>query len=95
MLTKEQVIKIAKLVRLKLTEQEITKYQTELSSILDYVEQLNEINTDNIKPLYQVTGLEHVVRNDKKTPQPEIIKNLVEASPQGQDNNQFLVKNVI
>jgi aspartyl-tRNA(Asn)/glutamyl-tRNA(Gln) amidotransferase subunit C len=46
-LTKDEVIKIAKLAKLDLTEQEINKYQDQLSNILEFVEQLNEIDTSD------------------------------------------------
>ena len=95
MLSKEEVIKIAKLARLELSEAEIEKYQKELSAILDYAKQLDEINTDNVEPLYQVTGLEHVVRKDQALPQNnEKMNQILKASKQGEQDHQFLVKNV-
>lgn len=96
MLSKEDVIKIARLARLKLTDAEIEKYQKDLSSFLDYAEQLQKINTDGVEPLYQVTGLEHVVRQDQvQVSDSKLIEKLVKASPQGQEENQYLVKNVL
>lgn len=56
-LTREDVLKLAKLSRLKLTDEEVTKFQTELSSILEYVEQLDAVDTTGLEPTYQVTGL--------------------------------------
>jgi len=56
---------IAKLSRLELSPAEEKKFSKELSSILDYVEQLKEIKTDNIEPTAQVTGLTNVTREDK------------------------------
>ena len=96
MLSKEEVIKIAKLAKLELTDAEVEKYQKDLSAILDYAEQLQEVDTDNVEPLYQVTGLEHVVRQDEASAyDKEIMKKLVEASPQGQEENQYLVKSIL
>lgn len=63
-LTKEQVLHIAKLARLRLTEEEMAKMPTELSSILQYVEMLNEVITDGVEPTAQVTGLETQLRDD-------------------------------
>lgn len=63
-LSREQVSRIAQLARLALTEEEITKYQVELSRILDYVEQLNELDTTNIEPTSQVTGIVNQLRPD-------------------------------
>ncbi len=96
MITKEDVVKIAKLARLELTKEEIERYQKDLSSILEYAKKLDEVDTEGVEPLYQVTGLEHVVREDVAVPQPdEKMQKLLEASQQGEENNQFLVKNVL
>ena len=64
MISKEQVEHIAKLARIELTEEEKEKFFKELSSILDYVEQLNKVDVAKIKGISQVTGLENVTRED-------------------------------
>ena len=64
MLTKQQVQQIATLARLGLSEKEKEKFQKELSSILDWVEQLSEVDTKKVEPMGQVTGLENVMRED-------------------------------
>lgn len=56
---------IASLARLSLTEKEEEKMKTELSSILEYVEQLNSVNTEGIELLHQTTGLVNSMREDK------------------------------
>ena len=61
-----QVEHIAKLARIELTEKEKEKFSAELSSILDYVEKLNQVDTKNIEPISQVTGLENVEREDTR-----------------------------
>ncbi len=63
-LSPEQVAHIAKLARLTLTQDEIDKMTKELSSILDYVTMLSEVNTDNVEPTAQVTGLQNSLRED-------------------------------
>ena len=63
-LTREQVLQIANLARIAVTEDDIPKYQQELSAILEYVEQLNEVDVTNIEPTSQVTGLENQTRPD-------------------------------
>lgn len=65
MLTKEQVLKIAKLSRIALSEKEVEKFQKELSTILEYVEELKNVNTDGIGEVFEVTGLVNVQREDK------------------------------
>ena len=64
MLTDSEIKKIAKLARIELSDIEIEKFKSELSSILDFVKKLNEVNTDRIEPLYQTTGLVNSVRTD-------------------------------
>jgi aspartyl-tRNA(Asn)/glutamyl-tRNA(Gln) amidotransferase subunit C len=65
MLSIEEVEKIAKLARLDLTPEEKKKYAEELGRILDYIGQLKEVDTKNIEPTAQVTGLSNVTREDE------------------------------
>ena len=64
---KKTTLKIAKLTRVKIEDDEITELSSQLSSILDWVEQLNEVNTDNIEPLSNVSVSELPLRKDKET----------------------------
>ncbi len=43
MLTKEEVLRIARLARLSLTEEEVTTYQTRLGRVLDYIQELSQL----------------------------------------------------
>lgn len=90
-LTKEQVNHVAKLARLGLKEDEVFKFQTQLSGILDYVEMLNEVDTTGIEPTAQVTGLTNVTRKDevKVTWDP---KRLLQSSPLPIERNQIKTK---
>lgn len=63
-LSKEEVQNIAKLARLSLSEAEVEKFQTQLSSVLEYMEILNEVDIEGVQPTSQVTGLEDVYRPD-------------------------------
>lgn len=63
-LSRDQVLKLAKLSQLTLTEEEIERYQQELGSILDYFERLNEVDVEGLEPTYQVSGLKNVMRPD-------------------------------
>jgi len=64
-LTPQEIEDIAKLARLELTSKEKKKYAEELSVVLDYIEMLNEVDTDGVEETSQVTGLEDVVREDE------------------------------
>lgn len=67
-LTRAQVQHIAKLARLALTDAEVDKFTGQLTTILDYVAQLNEVDTDGVVPTSQVTGLKNVMREDVVQP---------------------------
>ena len=60
----QEVERIAELARIGLTEKEKEKFSEELSDILEYVEQLKEIDTKNIEPVSQVTGSVNIIRED-------------------------------
>jgi len=88
MISKQDVQHIAKLARLGLTENEIKKFQKDLSSILDYFKSLKEIDVSKIEPTFH--SAEHffekkleIMREDKAEHQsPEITNKLVEAVPE-------------
>ncbi len=63
-LTKNDVLKLAQLARLSLSQDEVILFQKEISSILDYVKQLENIETSGLEPTSQVTGLTNVMRED-------------------------------
>lgn len=65
MLSAQEVKKIVNLARLRLTDKEEEKMKIEVSSILGYIEKLNNVNTENVEPLYQTTGLVNSTREDK------------------------------
>lgn len=67
-LTEDQVKHVASLAKLKLTPKELKKFQIQLSQVLDYVSQLSKVNTKEVEPTSQVTGLGNIFRNDKTSP---------------------------
>jgi aspartyl-tRNA(Asn)/glutamyl-tRNA(Gln) amidotransferase subunit C len=64
-LTREDVLKLASLARISLSDDEVTEFSEELSAILQYVEQLSTIDVNGLKPTNQVTGLTNVMREDE------------------------------
>ncbi len=64
MITKEEVKHVAKLARLELTEEEITKYSEQLGNILTYVEQMKEVDTTGIEPMPHAIPVTNVMRED-------------------------------
>ncbi len=69
------------MARIELKEVEIEKYQNDLSSVLDYVDALKEVDTEGLDIVSSVTGLENVARQDEAKPveyQDKIIANAPE-----------------
>jgi aspartyl-tRNA(Asn)/glutamyl-tRNA(Gln) amidotransferase subunit C len=83
-ITKQEIKKIAELSRLSLTEEEEARYAETISAALDYMKILDEVDTKNVEPLSQVTGLEGVVREDI-IKQKNNQKNLLTQMPQVED----------
>lgn len=66
--SKQDVLYVANLAKLQLSENEVGMYQKDLNKILDYMEQLNSIDTSNIAPLNHVMGETAVLRKDIAKP---------------------------
>lgn len=94
MLSKEQVRHVAKLARLELTDDEAERFSGQLSDILSYMEILEEVETDNVEPTSQVTGLTNVTRKDKVEKWCER-EDLLAATELPVEINQIKVKPVI
>ena len=81
--------RIANLARIQLNPQEKKNLSKDVASILDYVGKLNEVDTDQVKPLYQTTGLVNAVRSDQTREEvisfDKINKFLIEQAPNHQD----------
>lgn len=77
----EEVKKIAHLARIELTPEEEKRHAETISTVLDFVNTLNEIDTKDVEPTAQVTGLEDVVREDA-VKNCEIKKELLAQMPQ-------------
>ena len=64
-LTKDDVLHIAKLSRITLTDPEVEKFKEQLSAILGYIEKLNELDTSGVEPTINTTGIIDRMREDK------------------------------
>lgn len=60
----DQVKKVAKLANLPVTEEECIKYSEQLSTILEYIEQLDEVDTSKAEPTFNVSLNKNITRND-------------------------------
>ncbi len=77
-LTAQQVKKIAKLARIRLSDQEVEHFGKEISSILNWIEMLAEVNTDKVPQMASVSSIGISLRTDEVTDgniQSEILKN--------------------
>lgn len=63
-LSREDVLKLARLARLRLSDSEVEEFSAELSEILQYVEQLQDVDVSGLEPTNQVNGLTNVMRED-------------------------------
>lgn len=84
---------VAKLANLPLSENEEKKFENQLSDILNYIEQLNSVDTKDVEITSQITGLENVTREDKSTfsfSQDEALSN-----SKSNYNEMFKVKKVL
>ena len=77
-ITRLEVAHVAELAKLGLTEEELEEFSQQLSSILDYAQMLNELDTEAIPPTAQVIALQNVMREDTVTqslPVGEVLAN--------------------
>lgn len=68
MLTREEVLHIAKLAKLHLSEDEIKTYQEQLGRILEYFKKLQELDTSHVEPMKHVLEVHNVFRADEPRP---------------------------
>jgi aspartyl-tRNA(Asn)/glutamyl-tRNA(Gln) amidotransferase subunit C len=65
---RDQVLHVARLARLALTDDEVEKMSRELTTILDHVERISELDLDGVEPTSHVVALENVLRPDEPRP---------------------------
>lgn len=78
-LSKDEVLKIAKLARLELSPDEVEKYSTQLSAILDYVEKLNTLDVNGIEPTAHAVLVPTPFREDEVVQDQTTEKSLANA----------------
>lgn len=70
-LSTEEVRKVAQLARLHLTADEEARFATQLSNILDYIEQLNELDVEGVEPTTRAIDVSNIMRDDQLEPCPD------------------------
>jgi aspartyl-tRNA(Asn)/glutamyl-tRNA(Gln) amidotransferase subunit C len=68
MIDRDQVLHVARLARLKLTDEEVERMAVELSAVLDHIEKIGELDLEGVEPTSHVVPVENVLREDKPRP---------------------------
>lgn len=63
-LSRDDVLKLAQLARLSLSEDEVEEFKVQINEILQYIAQLQKVDVTGLQPTSQVTGLTNVMRED-------------------------------
>jgi aspartyl-tRNA(Asn)/glutamyl-tRNA(Gln) amidotransferase subunit C len=81
---REQVLHVAKLARLRLSDEEVERMVGELSGILDHVDRIGNLDLEGVEPTSHVVALDNVLRADE--PRPSLPRDVALASaPEPQD----------
>lgn len=94
-LTKADVDHVAKLANLNLSDSEIEVFLPQLSSIVEFVGQLNEVDTANVEPTTQTTGLKDVYRDDVVDASNCLPAEAALSGTDNTHNNYFKVKAIL
>lgn len=92
-LTREEVLNVAKLARLKFQPDEIEKFQIELNDILGYIDMLNEVETEEVTAMTQVNSQVNNLREDIVKESLTVEKALSNAPDSG--NGAIIVPKVV
>ena len=68
MLSRDQVLHVARLARLELSEQEVERFSGELSKVLDYIELISQLDLEDVPPTSHVIDVENALRADEPRP---------------------------
>lgn len=93
-LTRDDVLKLARLARLHLSDEEVERFQDEITAILGYVEQLQSVDLDDEPASYQVTGLKNVMRADEVADYGASNEQLLKNAPSVEENH-FKVRRML
>jgi aspartyl-tRNA(Asn)/glutamyl-tRNA(Gln) amidotransferase subunit C len=78
MLSRDQVLHVARLARLELTDDEVEHFAGELSKVLDYIETIEELDLADVEPTSHVVPIENALRPDE--PRPSLPRDVALAS---------------
>lgn len=93
MIDRQQVQKVAHLARLELTPEEEEKLTTQLSGILEYFEQLKELDTTKVAPMTRAIEVSNITRADQLEPYPN--RDAILTNAPEQEGNYFKVPKIL
>ena len=93
MIDRDQVRKVAHLARLELTPEEEEQFTTQMGSILEYVEQLSELDVSNVPPTTRAIDVSNITREDELQPYPDRSA-ILNCAPEG-DGEFFKVPQIL
>lgn len=93
-ITHQDLLSLAKLSKFSFTDQELGHFTTDLKNIIDYISTLDQLDTENITPTYEVNQLENIWRDDEITPQDATPDQLLALAPLT-DQHQIKVPKVL
>ena len=91
---REDIVHLADLSDFSLSEQEITNLSQDLKGIINYISQLNELDTSKVEPTYQVFEMDNVWRDDEIIPQDAEREMLLKLT-KNEANHQIKVPKVL
>ena len=86
---KKQIEHLLSLARIRISEKEERKIGQDLSQILNYINQLNEVNTDNVEPMAGGSLLDNVSREDERIILENDSSKLIQAAPK--NDGQYII----
>ena len=92
-ITREEVRHVATLFRLGLSEEDIARFQEQLSQIIDYFQVLQQVDTEGVEPTSHTLALENVMRDDE--PRPSFPSDDILANAPFRENDFFRVRAVL
>ena len=92
-LTPDEVKHIARLARVGLSDDEVARFQVQLSEILDYFQRLREVDTEKLPPTAHTLAMRNVMRDDE--PLPSFDKEEVLANAPQREDDLFRVRAIL
>ncbi len=95
MLSKEEIIKVATLARIGVSEKDVEKYQHDLSEILDYFKKLDELDVSGVEPIGHITGMQNTFRTDQQADFGKLGREAIMKNVPDQKDEYIKVKSVL